>query len=246
VYSLTTLATPHHGSYNADLRVLLKDHASDQDLRLTPEQYLLSKYAPWTKTSTRDLTADAVGTFNSTNHLPSKTTVFGQSNKIYYYETWGDANLDGSCRGLSAGQPCDSNHLPTISKASDSPIPDESIGYEYPDPEFSIWSVPVRFGEILYRQVFLYKTVTRKVTGYGINPACPMLPFYVCPIKPIYGLVNEPDLPQLNDFAVTQKSALYENFIEIGHFKHNHTMMGLRDVADLIFSKIKVSQTMVQ
>jgi hypothetical protein len=105
VFSLTTLATPHHGSYNADLRVLVHDHASDPNYQFTPFQWALSVWGPWTQTSTRDLRTDAVKEFNGKNHLPTVTTVLGRKNKIYYYETWGDANLDGSCQGLSAGHP---------------------------------------------------------------------------------------------------------------------------------------------
>jgi hypothetical protein len=174
--------------------------------------------------------------FNGKNHLPTATTVLGRKNKIYYYETWGDANLDGSCQGLSAGQPCDLNHLPTISRAGDSPLPDESVGYEPPDPDVSPWVqvFPFNGPQMLYRNVFQYRTVVPEIVGFTTN------------LKPFYRLFNVQDVPHVNDFNVTDESARYPSFVEIGNFKHNHTTIGTKDVADLVLSRIKTSQTFIK
>ena len=82
--------------------------------------------------------------------------------------------------------------------------------------------------------MFQYRTVVREIVGFGTN------------LKPFYKLFNVLDVPHVNDFNVTNESARYPSFVEIGSFKYNHTAMGTKDVADLILARIKTSQTFVK
>jgi hypothetical protein len=93
---------------------------------------------------------------------------------------------------------------------------------------------PFNGPQMLYRSVFQYRTVVPEIVGFTTN------------LKPFYRLFNVQDVPHVNDFNVTDESARYPGFVEIGSFKHNHTTMGIRDVADLISSRIKTSQTFVK
>ena len=227
MFSLTTVDTPHHGSYNAALRTVVAAANKDPSIFLTLEEYAINKLAPNSR-MTEDLTPDQVEFFNKTSKdLPKSTVVNGRKNTTFYFSVSADANLDDSCQGLAPGSPCDPNHLPTITAYPGRP--DESEGYEYPAPEIAWYNV-LNVGQKLYRQMYSFRNAGLVISGYTTD------------LKPVRRIVSVPTTPQLNDFNVTVTSARYPGFVEIGSFKHNHTMVGLQDVSTAILNVIKNKQ----
>jgi hypothetical protein len=221
VLSLTTLDTPHHGSYNADLVALSRASLYQLGRHVTPSQAGIATMAPYSP-GTPDLTTWTTAAFNSSNHLPNSTTVGGFSRPIGYFSISADANLDGSC--VNGTVPCYSTNLPTITPyASAPPAPDESEGYEWPDPDIvnlfqsMTAALQVNTGQMMYRDMFRFKTVTLVKCNLGLQ----------------YCLKNvDADGTQLNDFNVTVQSARYTppppnvGFTELTSLKHNHTTIG--------------------
>lgn len=194
-----------------------------------------------------DLNPRAVEIFNASNGpaLPANTeTADGQVNFVLCHSISSDANLDNSCQGLPANQiagSCDKTHLPTISRFIDSPLPDESEGYEVPDPDV-LWLGNVgqmfsNVGEFLYRNLFQYSTASLKAV----------------PPNPGTSQIDKIDTtPQLNDITVTVNSARFINapnlvtFNEIASFVagqagaigHNHTTVGKKDVGVFVLNSL--------
>ncbi len=237
VYSLTTLDTPHLGSFNADLRMLLSDNRWNPFFSYNWDDFFTDMLAP-ASPGMPELTVAAVYRFNQENRLPSSTTVGGQRNKVWKYSVSSDANIDNSCEHMAnngGAQVCDSAHRPTITQSPSNP--DESEGYEYPDPDVSRYS-PFLVGQKLYRQMFRYWIAELDRCGpFGIQSCI--------------HLIHVSD--NLNDFQVTLESARYPGFIEISSSKHNHTTVGQNTAAQpgqpdtslVVLQKIVGSQTML-
>lgn len=249
VFSVTTIDTPHHGSYNAALRTLLDDAGWFSTIHLTPEQAVLKVFAP-KSLGMPELTPEAVENFNRNGReLPVVTVVpltlvtgdsqmftRQQKNKVFYYSISADANIDNSCEGLASG-PCDKNHLPTITpfvaSFGNPGLPDESEGYESPDPDAGSIATGLNASQYLYRNLYQYRTaVLQPVPGLSF----------------VRQIVSKPTDPQLNDFQVTVTSARYTGFTEIGAspLKHNHTTVGKKDVGVIVLSYIQILSSILQ
>jgi hypothetical protein len=242
IFSLTTIDTPHLGSYNADNRRLINDCAHARtDCSLNVIQSIFLDSAPY-KPSVSDLTTWDVATFNKGNNLPNKTQIDGRTNLVHYNVITADANLDDSCEGGTA--PCSHAHPPTISfYNSAAPELDESEAYEYPDDDVKKLKRLPNVGQFLYRDMFFLQRAELFScdisTGYG------PVKFRIC-IRSVDGA------PQLNDFQVTEESARGAglekfSFVELmtekgSPFKHNHTMVGQEDVAQRVLKAIRVQQ----
>lgn len=173
-----------------------------------------------------DLTTSYMQVFNAQNDplllkLDVRSTD-GRRNKVYYNAFYADANLDGSCE--NNGTPyCDFSHLPTINYYGffGDPGPDESEGYELPDPDYKknvvVWlGSHVNVGQYMYRNLFLYLRAG-VVCSYGLVGG-------PCVTSIIKNYDNT--TPQLNDFNVTEKSAQHPpGFKTIGGFFYNHTRL---------------------
>jgi len=243
VHSLTTIDTPHRGSYNADIRRLVHDYLDDhyQYGRLTMSlQQQLYNWGPWTR-SIIDLTTWKVAEFNDRNipTLPSSTAVGGRTNVVHFNAIVADANIDDSCQGGAA--PCSQAHPPTISAFDPAhPDADESEAYEYPDDDINVVTRQLNVGQALYRQMFFFNRaetyqcpILLSPSGKDISLTC---------IRSVDGT------PQLNDFQVTEESARGAGlknfpFVELTPpFKHNHTMVGQMDVAQRVLNTIRRQQ----
>jgi len=235
VLSLTTIDTPHLGSFNADLLAVDTREAAAA-VRMTAAERAVGRFAP-RPPGGPDLTTAGTTAFVGSNHLPPTTSAYGGfTYPVRYYLVSADANLDSSCVGPS--RPCSASNLPTISYTPTdfantyhtAVAGDESEGYEYPDPD----NKPlVNAGQFLYQSVFQFKSATVRPCTSGGG---------MC-------LVHiDADGVQLNDFNVTLNSArlltngaqpLGYNFSEIASLKHNHTMVGQADTAALVLANIR-------
>jgi hypothetical protein len=235
VLSLTTLDTPHLGSYNADLVAAdtrAAANLANPAVTMTLVQRAMGLAAP-RPVGAADLTTQGAWAFDLSNHLPNVLSIpgvgKGSTALVSYFSVSADANIDKSC--VTSQTPCSSSNLPTISYTTPlfSPVVgDESEAYEYPDPDGRLvaWDA----GQRLYRQMFQFKSATLRpcVNGGG------------------FCLLNiDADGVQLNDFQVTLASARYQvngaqagGFKEIGSLLHNHTMVGQMDSAALILANI--------
>jgi hypothetical protein len=238
VLSLTTIDTPHHGSYNADLLSVYRDSkANGSTINLTLAQALMAHYAPDSPGSP-DLTTTNVEAFNSGNILPFM--INGLNKSITYMSISADANIDGSC--VSGGGPCTPLNLPTITAYNTPGAPDESEGYEFPDPDVPTVVAFYNTGQKLYRQMFLFDTVTLTSCGTSVVPKT-----FGKTFRCLGNHVNA-NGGQLNDFNVTLTSARYNppppnpSFVEIKSFQgtsgHNHTTVGKPDVAQVVLNGI--------
>lgn len=256
--SLTTIASPHFGSLNADYRVMMDPRRRgtvEPGINQTPTEQILSNDRLWSDLMYDLRTADA-REFTTQNPNPPTARIENRSHTIRYSAIWADANLDDSCRSGSpttspilgappSVSPCTRNDLPTIYSQYAPESVDESIGYEPPDPDASLWrQTPYPVGswltETLYHRLFLsdqlqVRDVIVGVGGIGISRRRILFP------------PQPTDLRMPNDFNVTRESAVPivvsaqagPPFTPIAAIRANHTTVGVRTTGTLVLNLIK-------
>ena len=247
VRSLTTVNTPHFGSLNADHVCLVNPRCvsfpADPSLIRTPSELLLSGNNYFSELMD-DLRTETATAFAAQGE-PPETTLGVWRHKIAYNAIWSDANLNDSCKnGPPASSPtlplvhsgstnCSAGNLPTITNSYDNQFfngPDEATGYEPPDPDVDSTSIPNWFlnpflnyynpSELLYQQLF-------QSDGAALRPCDSNAEFsFGSPRSCIYFPLAPIRAPNLNDFNVTQRSALPSGYQILYGTRANHTTVG--------------------
>ena len=215
VYTATTLETPHHGSYGADVVVNSRKYFG---LMLLRNPYLIPGwFVPLT--GTQDLTVDAMEKLNAqTGAPPGSFQVDGVGVVPQYFSTSADANLNGDT---------DPNSNPPglgIITA------DEAYSYQ-----FCVGDVPAptalntKIYQSAYRATQRYRRIT--LSGW--------------PIPRATSVVNQPLAPNdFVVTADSSKYASFQPITSGGSdlLKYNHKTIGTPAVAQLVIQAIRTAQ----
>ncbi len=249
VRSLTTISTPHAGSVNADRLCLVNRGCGPIDENLiTGEQALdsvLSGNTLWSPLIP-DMRVAAATAYSLAGDPPSLSIAVGVTrvrHKVAYQAIWADANINDSCAsgpafigapGLIGEHPgttsCSFANLPTISNVSDVGAPDESVGYQAPDPDIDIATIPNgvinnwRVANTPYELIFRNDAI--ESGPCAIDPTKRCLVFVLA--RP----------PNLNDFNVSKKSAVTAGFDNLGGLRANHTTVGRAETGQKVLAAI--------
>lgn len=270
VLSVTTLNTPHLGSINADTLCAFNSGCPEYPTLSTysPDipDYFLDRPNLYSEL-TPDLKVVAATSFSREMlpralALPGTAVALPLEHDMYYSAFWTDANGNDSCANGPSNlptpantpppsqSPCSISNLPTITnflQAATGPNPpDESIGYEFPDPDvpspvYDAFGV----GETLYRKMFRYDEFRLEPCSLSLIHQL-VVPAILCA-----RYVPSSDASQnLNDFNVLKRSQApgAESFQFETHDSRraNHTTTGRRAHGDIIAARIQVIESSQQ
>jgi hypothetical protein len=214
VLSLTTLATPHHGSVGADYSIdSVSANAlfSDDTTRVT-----LAKQKP-PDLGTPNLRVSFLTAFNAANIplLPTTMTVDGETRSVSYFSFSDDANLNSSVSIFGN---------PTIQYNETNGTGQPTTG---PLSNNTAWATAL---EQVYRLLGEVASTTLAPRTIGICPACTTVM-----------VVHETPTAtfQLNDFLVTVNSARIAPFVELASLKDNHATIANPGTAAIAIATIK-------
>ena len=215
VYSATTLETPHHGSYGADLIV---DSRKYFGLMVLRNPYLIAGwFVPLT--GTQDLTVDEMERFNARYGAPPPSfLVDGGKVSPQYFSTSADANLNGDT---------DPNSNPPGLGiiTADEVYPYEKCTGDVPYP------IPLNteIYQLAYRATQRYQKIT--LSGWLIPRAT--------------SVANQPlALNDFLVTADSSKYVSFQPITSNGSdlLKYNHKSIGMPDVAQFVIQAIRTSQ----
>ena len=259
--SLTTIATPHYGSVTADRLCLVnaKCGAVLPIVNQEPGINLALNSSRFWSALMPDLRVSNATVFSLRPDPQELSIVVGSvrvAHKVAYQAIWADANLNDSCTpGPNVNSPavtgphpgtasCGLSSEPTISQLSDAGAPDESIGYELPDPDVQVWFLTdtridkLRVGETAYRLVFKNDRIVRGRCNQNSASTTQCI---------VYGSAA---IPNLNDFSVSKSSALprdlytrLERFTDLGGVRANHTTVGRAATGITVLNSIKLIES---
>jgi pimeloyl-ACP methyl ester carboxylesterase len=265
VRSIITVNTPHLGSMNADTLCAFNSLCPNrppggilipQDIR----DYFLDRPSLYSELMPDLRVADATALAqrrlpNSVQFAPS-FIVGSRRHQMSYYAFGTDANANDSCAsGPSNGpipvntpppsvSPCSISNLPTITDFQQSATvlnpPDESIGYEPPDPDVpsNIGEYLLGVGQSLYRKLFRYDE-------FRLQPCTALPPDYHFitrrPLCAVY-FPSADSARNLNDFNVLKRSQMPDpsqyQFLTLDARRANHTTTGRRTHGEIVREKI--------
>ena len=215
VYSATTLETPHHGSYGADLIVNSRKYFGLMVLR---NPYLIAGwFLPWR--GAQDLTVEEVEKFNALYGAPPKSFVVdGAKVSPQYFSTSADANLNGDT---------DPNSNPPGLGiiTADEVYPYQKCTGDVPYPI----ALNTEIYQLAYRMTERYQKIT--VSGW--------------PIPRATGVANQPLAPNdFVITADSSKYVSFQPISSNGSdlLKYNHRTIGTPYVAQLVIQAIRTAQ----
>jgi hypothetical protein len=222
VYSIHTVAGPHHGSSGPDYQ--LEAQKASFLYAADTIRYAIGDLAP-PNDGTLSLRVSEAERFNRENvpYLPDEQRVDGETHKVQYRSISADMNTNDSANIVTGN--------PTIEYVETFGLPGQGGKFDW------LWTAVL---QSCYRITgYVVNTYTEKVMIPNIGAADPLNDEK---IQVTFLKENLASKFQLNDIAVTHDSSMVGPFQEIAHVKGNHSTIASPDNARIVLQSIKKIQ----